>query len=326
MMPVGTTSFLLPALLIVLVILSECAGQSGLGWWDIWQYDGLQGPQYWGKSHSAWVLCSEGKQQSPIDLRADKLLYDPDLQRFEIIAPTRVSGVVENTGRRVVFTLNKSSGNVIIYGGPLNYRYLLQEIEVKFGDDDSHGSEHAVNGRAFPMEVQLTFYNERYTSYERALESVHGLAKLGILVLSGNETSRGLNKITSVDVLKDIVYRGDEVNVTNFNIKQLLPRTFEYLTYDGSLTIPGCYETVTWIVSNKPLRISAYQLNSLRELVQDFKGVEDFRPFQNTFRPLQEIGRRAVRTNIAKKVDDPVFDKSCPKSRRQIKYTVNTAP
>ena len=49
------------------------------------------GPQYWGKSHSAWVLCSEGKQQSPIDLRADKLLYDPDLQRFEIIAPTRVS-------------------------------------------------------------------------------------------------------------------------------------------------------------------------------------------------------------------------------------------
>ena len=66
----------------------------------------------------------------------------------------KVSGVVENTGRRVVFTLNKSSGNVIIYGGPLNYRYLLQEIEVKFGDDDSHGSEHAVNGRAFPIELK----------------------------------------------------------------------------------------------------------------------------------------------------------------------------
>ena len=57
------------------------------------------------------------------------------------------------------------------------------------------------------------------------------------------------------------LFEGDEANVTNFNIKQILPRTFEYLTYEGSLTIPGCYETVTWIILNKPLRISAYQVS-----------------------------------------------------------------
>ncbi|XP_022098900.1 carbonic anhydrase-related protein 10-like [Acanthaster planci] len=326
MMPIKTVSCLFPALLLILTILSECAGQSGLGWWDIWQYDGLQGPQYWGKSHSAWLMCSEGKLQSPIDLSAERLLYDPDLQRFEVEAPLRTSGVIQNTGRRVVFSLDRSTPVVRIYSGPLNYRYNLHEIELKFGDDDSHGSEHTVNGKAFPVEVQLTFYNERYGSYDKAEESVQGLVKLGIFVLPWNETSRGLSKLTAIDVVKDIVYRGDEVNVTNFNVKQLLPRTFEYLTYEGSLTIPGCFETVTWIIMNKPLRISRYQLNSLRELVRDYKDDETFRPFQNTFRPLQPLGRRAIRTNVAKRVEDPEFDKACPKSRRQIKYKVNTTP
>jgi hypothetical protein len=36
----------------------------------------------------------------------------------------------------------------------------------------------------------------------------------------------------------------------------LLPQTAHFVTYDGSLTYPGCHETVTWIVMNKPIFIT----------------------------------------------------------------------
>lgn len=32
-----------------------------------------------------------------------------------------------------------------------------------------------------------------------------------------------------------------------------------YVTYEGSMTAPGCQETVTWIVLNKPLFITRQQ-------------------------------------------------------------------
>ncbi|ROT72241.1 putative carbonic anhydrase [Penaeus vannamei] len=57
-------------------------------------------------------------------------------------------------------------------------------------------------------------------------------------------------------------------------ISELLPSTEQYLTYDGSLTVPGCYETVTWILPNKPIYISFAQMRNLRRLKQ---GTSDFR-------------------------------------------------
>lgn len=33
------------------------------------------------------------------------------------------------------------------------------------------------------------------------------------------------------------------------------------MTYDGSLTMPSCDETVTWIILNKPIYITKQQVN-----------------------------------------------------------------
>ena len=52
--------------------------------------------------------------------------------------------------------------------------------------------------------------------------------------------------------------------VHHIDIQQLLPKTDHYITYDGSLTQPGCYETVTWILYNKPAIISREQVNKLK--------------------------------------------------------------
>jgi len=49
---------------------------------------------------------------------------------------------------------------------------------------------------------------------------------------------------------------GNRVHIRHLSINGLLPTTGDYVTYDGSLTQPGCQETVTWIIINKPIYIS----------------------------------------------------------------------
>lgn len=35
-----------------------------------------------------------------------------------------------------------------------------------------------------------------------------------------------------------------------------MPKTKNFITYEGSLTYPGCYETVTWVIMNNPIYIT----------------------------------------------------------------------
>lgn len=45
-----------------------------------------------------------------------------------------------------------------------------------------------------------------------------------------------------------------------FSIYDLLPDTKNYITYEGSLTRPGCQESVTWIIMNKPVYVKKSQV------------------------------------------------------------------
>jgi hypothetical protein len=53
-----------------------------------------------------------------------------------------------------MFTVENSTRHHInVTGGPLSYRYQFQEIHVHYGLRDDGGSEHSINGYAFPAEV-----------------------------------------------------------------------------------------------------------------------------------------------------------------------------
>ena len=75
-----------------------------------------------------------------------------------------------------------------------------------------------------------------------------------------------------------------------FSIRDLIKSVdFEYLSYKGSLTTPPCTETVTWLVSVDPLKISTYELEQLRK-IKDDQG----QPLKSNFRPLQKINYRRI--------------------------------
>src|SRR5262249_2315371 len=50
-----------------------------------------------------------------------------------------------------------------------------------------------------------------------------------------------------------------DVSGVNVNAKDLLPATYGYYTFAGSLTTPPCSEGVTWYVMKDPLTVSDAQ-------------------------------------------------------------------
>lgn len=55
-------------------------------------------------------------------------------------------------------------------------------------------------------------------------------------------------------------FQGEQMDVNNINLLKLIPDSRHYMTYDGSITQPGCQETVTWIIMNRPITVSKDQV------------------------------------------------------------------
>lgn len=55
---------------------------------------------------------------------------------------------------------------------------------------------------------------------------------------------------------QSITYKDMHTKLHKFRPFDLIPKTEHYVTYEGSLTQPGCYETVTWVIYNLPIYIS----------------------------------------------------------------------
>lgn len=76
---------------------------------------------------------------------------------------------------------------------------------------------------------------------------------------------------TLTDQLERIRFGDDEVTVRRLLVQGLLPETDHYMTYEGSTTAPGCHETVTWIVLNKPIYITKQQVSGNEVTVEKWE-------------------------------------------------------
>lgn len=53
----------------------------------------------------------------------------------------------------------------------------------------------------------------------------------------------------------------DAYLLSGLNIEEVYPETASFITYEGSMTIPPCFETATWILMNKPIYVTKMQVN-----------------------------------------------------------------
>ncbi|XP_037085141.1 carbonic anhydrase-like [Pollicipes pollicipes] len=261
-----------------------------------WGYSTKNGPDTW---VSRFPLGG-GQRQSPINIETATTLSDraidqqPLVIRYEPAAPQPLTNT--GTGWRVDF----DSGSSTISGGPLQGEYELAQYHCHWGRQNERGSEHTVDGRRYAAELHLVHFNKRYGSFAAAADKEDGLAVIGLLLEIGAENPE-LRKVT--DSLSTIQFAGSSVRIAATDPDLFLPDTTRYWTYEGSLTTPPLYESVTWIVFSQPVTISQDQLDQFRHLKRrpcDSAPADDSDDddgvIADNFRPPLQIGSRTVRS------------------------------
>ncbi|CAD6188220.1 unnamed protein product [Caenorhabditis auriculariae] len=167
-----------------------------------WSYDQdvFGGPDFWGLVEKDWWMCKKGRLQSPIDVQASQLLFDSSIKPIRIDKLGVMSELV-NTGQMARVRIGNSARkpSVNLTSGPFyGYKYRIQRIDIHMGRGTENGSEHTIDGRRFPMEIQLISFNtDLYANFSMASKSPHGLAAVAILADFGPTTNSELAKLTT---------------------------------------------------------------------------------------------------------------------------------
>jgi len=317
------------------ILLHQSQVVSAVPWEEWWTYEGISGPAFWGLINPEWSMCNRGRRQSPINVDPTQLLFDPNLRPLQIDKNT-VAGYLSNMGQGVVFTVdNTTRPNINLTGGPLSYKYEFHQIALHFGLTDHIGSEHTIAGRSFPAELQIFGFNTQlYSTYSEALDSPHGIVALSILIQIGDTAQPEFSLLmehlsksehhggpSSSKSKRAVLQPGQERYVAQLSLRQLLPDTEYYITYEGSSTTPACQETSTWILFNRPLYITRQQMYALRGLKQG-NPKTSLTSMGNNYRPIQPTHYRPVRTNID--FTSTEKEKACATMHREMYYRANT--
>lgn len=223
-----------------------------------WDYYGKTGPLGWGRLDPAYRACSQGKEQSPIDIRGAHLNKTLQPIEFHYIAGPVT---LENTGNTVMVHVNP--GSYIVANGT---RYELQHFLFH------HPAEEVVNGKLTDMDVQMVH------------KSADG--KLAVLAVRFAE-NRGEPNATLATLWQHLpgTSGGTDKVADMVNPGGLLPGDRGYWTYLGSLTTPPCTEGVRWFVFEQPITISREQLRAFADL------------YKINSRPVQDPHGRRIEAN-----------------------------
>lgn len=284
----------------------------------MWTYDrqaGANGPDEWQTLNGTWS-CN-GRKQSPVNILTDQVRQkdptNPPNLRLTVAGNKPITGELKNTGYAPKFYLGEES-TVKLAGGLLQERYLLKEFLFHFGCCDTAGSEHTIDGNTYPIELHMVFWdNINYESFELAAQGEDGLAVVAVLYelpmakKSSTPPNVSLEKIAQL--LNNIVDENSKYVVTQstaIHIEDLAPLlvspdvTDRFYKYKGSLTTPGCYESVTWFVMNSHPQITEKELQAFRNLKSSKAHVQGPNAGRmcNNFRNTMPMNGRQIHSNI----------------------------
>jgi len=203
---------------------------------DHWSYDGVAGPQAWGRLKPEFSKCASGSRQSPIDIREGIRV---DLEPVQFDYRPSAFRVLDN-GHTV--QVNVAAGNSIEVMGR---RYELAQFHFH------RPSEERIDAKQFDMVAHLVH------------KDVGGrLAVVAVLLERG-----GAHPLVQAVWNNLPLEKGDEVSArAPLDLNQLLPKDTRYYTYMGSLTTPPCSEGVLWMVMQQPVTVSAEQIDVFARL------------------------------------------------------------
>ena len=201
-----------------------------------WGYEGGLGPDHWGSLDPAFGVCSNGREQSPIDLTGAEREALSEIG-FEY-APSPIS--IRNNGHSIQVDYQAGSG--IVLDGT---RYELNQFHFH------HRSEHTVDGADFPLELHLVH-----------ADADGALAVVGVFLEEGaaNEALAPVWRHLPPEAGPAALVAG------TVDANALLPERRTTWRYRGSLTTPPCSEGVSWLVMTEPVTASRGQVEAFSAL------------------------------------------------------------
>ena len=213
-----------------------------------WGYEGAMGPDRWGDE---FPTCAKGKSQSPLNIKG------PFEKAQFAVAPDYKPGQLKIVNNGHTIQVNVPPGSKLrIDSKP------FELLQFHF----HRPSEELIDGKPAAMVVHFVHKNDSGR-----------LAVLGVLLKEGNENP-GIKTLWANAPLTE----GPEVQPEGvmFNPANLLPREYEFYSYEGSLTTPPCTEGVRFFILKS-------QVNIAKEQVEQF-------PFKKNARPVQPQNGRAI--------------------------------
>ncbi|XP_073258842.1 carbonic anhydrase 7-like [Porites lutea] len=255
-----------------------------------WSYEGETGPANWPGD------CKNGKRQSPIDIKSAEAVYDKALGEFELKNYDKklpLNFTVSNNGHGMVVSLTGS--DYVVSGGGLVGSFKTIQFHLHWGPNEDKGSEHEMNGKSYPAEIQFVSCNTNYPNVTEALKNPNGLAVLGVFIeVEGDDDNTAWSFLDfAANVTKyqsSVVVPASDFAVFN----NMLPASkSDYYRYNGSLTTPTCNEVVTWTVFKDAVKISKRQIDLLRKLEN-----RDGKPLTKNYRPPMPLNGRTVKASF----------------------------
>ena len=218
-----------------------------------WGYTGDTGPSHWGELSDAYTVCTNGSEQSPIDLTKAIHGERPSLSLDYQNTPLKI----KNNGRTI--RVDYAPGSTIRLNGE---RFELRQFHFHAP------SEHLDNGTPAAMEVHFVHQNPE----------TQALTVIGVLFKEGVPNT-ALQQIWNY--MPEAA--GIQTNVQDsFNAASLLPaNTEQFYRYQGSLTTPPCSEAVNWIVMKEAVPVAPIQVERFVQAIGE-----------RNARPVQPLNRR----------------------------------
>ena len=231
-----------------------------------WGYEPGNGPANWGRLNRDWLLCAEGKAQSPIDLtgaeqqKFAEMKLEVPAANLQIVHQTHVLEAIDN-------------GHTIQINYDRGETFTIESESYQLRQYHFHSpSEHTVNGSHFPMEMHLVH-----------LSKDKKLAVIGVFIKEGRH-NEAFDAIWSNLPKKT----GQEVHLENVqvDIDDMLPGNKATYRYAGSLTTPPCSEDVRWFVYVEPIELSRDQIKTFQKI------------FHGNNRPTQPLNDRTLQYDV----------------------------
>lgn len=215
-----------------------------------WEYEGDNGPQYWGSIKEEFKMCSQGKMQTPINIIPTDNI---NLKPLKFNYNTSASDLINNGHTVQINIVNGSSVKID------NIKYELKQFHFHTP------SENNINGKSYPLESHFVHASKDGR-----------LAVVAIMFEEGEENPI-LKKIWSkFSIIKKNIKI--PIELTSNDIENIMPTNKAYYKFMGSLTTPPCSENVKWNVFKVPVKISKKQIQQFFNIF----GHTNNRPIQPT--------------------------------------------